>query len=410
MSNAPISAAEILQRANQLHERIRTWRRDIHRHPELSFTEHRTAGLVNSTLIDLSIDTDTEVAKTGVVGHIRGGDGPVVGLRADMDALPIQEASGVEFDSTNPGIMHACGHDAHTAMLLGAATILQDLADQGRLPGGVRLFFQPSEETQDAEGKSGGERMADEGVMEGVDAVFALHVNPFLDTGNVAIKAGISHATSDRFTIQITGSGGHAAQPHNAVDPILLAANVINAIQQVVSRRLNPTAAGVITVASIHGGTTNNVIPDTVTMLGTIRALTFADREFLRTELRKACSIVEPLGGRFSLDIVEGYPPLINAPEATAVMTDAASNLLGVDNVHPAQVVMGVEDFSYLAQRAPGCMVRVGVHDPAWGDNYYPVHRADFRMDENALPIGAAALATVALEWMAQNRDGEAVG
>ncbi len=176
-----ISREEILDRAHALQEQIRTWRRTIHRYPELTFDEHRTAAFVNATLIDMGVPTETEVAKTGVVGHIKGGTGPVVGLRADMDALPIDEINGTEFDSTRPGIMHACGHDAHTAILLGAATILKDLADQGRLPGSVRLLFQPSEEAQDDENKSGGMRMVEEGALDGLDAVFGLHVNPTLD-------------------------------------------------------------------------------------------------------------------------------------------------------------------------------------------------------------------------------------
>jgi amidohydrolase len=289
-------------------------------------------------------------------------------------------------------------------MLLGAATILKEFADAGRLPGSVRLLFQPSEETQDAEGKSGGLRMAEEGVMTGVDAVFSIHVNPFLDTGHAAVQAGVTHAASDKFEITITGSGGHAAQPHRSRDPIVLAATVINAVQQIVSRRLDPTAAGVITIGSIHGGTTYNVIPDAVSMSGTIRALTLEDRAFLRAELRNACRVVEALGGRFELEIIEGYPPLINAPEAATTMADAMTQLMGADHVHTGKPGMGAEDFSYMAQAAPGCMVRLGVHDPAWGDSYYPVHRADFRLDEAALPIGAAALATAAVEWMRKGR------
>lgn len=404
MANQPVTPQEILARANQLHERIRTWRRDIHRHPEISFTEHRTAGLVNSTLVDLKIETETEVAKTGVVGTVRGGDGPTVGLRADMDALPIQEINGTDFDSVNDGLMHACGHDSHTAMLLGAATILQELASQGRLPGTVRLFFQPSEEAQDDEGKSGGMRMVEEGALDGVDAVFGIHVNSFVDTGYVALTEGISLAAADKFEITITGSGGHAAQPHKALDPIVLTANVINAVQQIISRRLDPLSSGVITIGTIHGGTVNNVIPGSVTMTGTIRALTLEDRETLRAELRKACAIVEPLGGRAEVTIHPGYPPLDNAPEAVATMSGAVAGLVGADRVQNSGPIMAAEDFSYMAQKAPGCMLGLGVHDPAWGDNYYPVHRADFRMDENALPLGAAALAMAAVEWMEKKK------
>jgi amidohydrolase len=398
---APVTPEEILQRAQGLHEVIRTWRREIHRYPELTFTEQRTAGLVNAVLTDLGVPTETEVAKTGVVGHIHGGEGVTVALRADMDALPIQEVNGTEFDSTRPGIMHACGHDAHTAMLLGAATILKQLADEGRLQGSIRLLFQPSEEAQDREGKSGGMRMVEEGALQGVDAVFGLHVDAQHDVGRVATRSGPMMAAADMFKLVIRGSGGHAARPQSTVDPIALSAHVINAVQQVVSRRLNPTEPGVITIGTIHGGTVNNVIPDTVEMTGTIRSFSPAARQLLRDELAKAVRVVEPLGGTAALKIYPGYPPVVNDDAATAVMFDAMRNLLGEDNVVQSDLIMGAEDFAYLAQQAPGCFLRLGVHHPDWAE-YYPVHRADFRMDEDALPLGSAALVTTALAWMEQ--------
>ena len=400
----PVSYAELLERAKGLHEQIRSWRREIHRYPELTFTEQRTASLVNATLADLGIPTETEVAKTGVVGHVKGSDGPVVGLRADMDALPITEINTTDFNSTRPGIMHACGHDAHTAMLLGAATILKQLADEQRLPGSIRLLFQPSEEAQDEEGKSGGMRMVEEGALQGLDAVFGLHVDASHNVGVVSTREGPMMAAADRFRVVIHGSGGHAARPQATVDPIVLSAHVINAIQHVVSRRLNPLEPGVITIGTINGGTVENVIPDTVTLTGTIRSFTPEARETLHKELEKACRIVEPLGGSIEFEINWGYPPTSNSPEATAVAVDALSELLGEENVKLADQGMGAEDFSFMAQTAPGCFIRLGVHDPAWGDRVYNVHRADFRMDEDALPIGAAALAAVALNWMNQKR------
>jgi amidohydrolase len=398
-----VSHKELLNQAQQMREQIRAWRREIHRYPELTFTEHRTAGLVNATLVGLGIPTETEVAKTGVVGHISGGAGPVVGLRADMDALPIQEVNGSEFDSTRPGMMHACGHDAHTAILMGAATILKGLADQGRLPGSVRLLFQPSEEAQDSEGKSGGMRMVEEGALKGLDAVFMLHVDPTCEVGKVATRHGPMMAAADKFSLVIRGSGGHAARPQITIDPIALSAHVIHAIQQVISRRLNPLDAGVITIGTINGGTVENVIPDQVVMTGTIRSFTPQSRELLHAELRRACSIVEPLGGKAELTIDSGYPPTINTPEATDVMIDAMQKLLGPDKVQEADQSMGAEDFGYMAREVPGCILRLGVHNPGW-DQMYPVHRADFRIDEDALPIGAAALAAVALAWMQTKR------
>jgi amidohydrolase len=394
-----LSAAEILDRAKAIHEQIRGWRREIHRYPELTFTEQRTAGLVNATLVDLGIATETEVAKTGVVGHIRGGDGPLVGLRADMDALPIQEINGADFDSTRPGIMHACGHDAHTAMLLGAATVLKGLADEGRLPGSVRLLFQPSEEAQDDEGKSGGMRMVEEGALAGVDAVFGLHVDAFHDVGHVSTRPGALLAAADKFKLVVRGSGGHAARPQSTVDPIALSAHVIHAVQQVVSRRLDPTEPGVITIGTIHGGTVNNVIPDEVVMTGTIRSFSPEARTVLHAELMRAASIVEPLGGKAEVTIYPGYPATVNDAEATDVMMGTMRELLGEEQVHTSEMIMGAEDFSYMAQAAPGSFLFLGVHSPQWQE-FYPVHRADFRLDEEALPIGTAALVTTALRWM----------
>jgi amidohydrolase len=204
----------------------------------------------------------------------------------------------------------------------------------------------------------------------------------------------------------VRGAGGHAARPHTTVDPIVLAAHVIQAIHQVVSRRLNPLEAGVITIGSIHGGTADNIIPDEVKLVGTIRSFTAESRELLHRELRRACGVAEALGGSFELTIQRGYPPTINSPEATAVAWSALESLVGPDRLKVAEQGMGAEDFSFMAQAAPGCFVRVGVHSPAWGEKIYGLHRADFQMDEEALPYGAAALAAVALAWMEQKRDG----
>jgi amidohydrolase len=347
----------------------------------------------------MGIDVETEVAKTGVVGHIRGADGPIIGLRADMDALPIQEINGTDFDSTRPGIMHACGHDAHTAILLGAATILKALADEGRLPGSIRLLFQPSEEAADEDGNSGGMLMVDEGALSGLDAVFGLHVSPVTDVGKVATRSGPITAAADEFRVKVIGVGGHAARPQVAIDPIVLSAQAIMAIQQIVSRRLDALQAGVVTIGMIHGGTAENVIPDTVEMVGTLRSFTPETRILLRKELERACGVIAALGGSYELTIREGYPPTVNSVEATEVMQAATRELFGEENVEVADLSMGAEDFSYMAQEAPGCFLRLGTHNPSW-DRRYMVHRADFRIDEDALPVGAASLAAAAIKWM----------
>ncbi len=405
MSTTSITPTEIFERAKGIHEKVRAWRREIHRHPELAFQEHRTGGLVNSALIDLGVKTETEVAKTGIVGHIQGGSGPLVGLRADMDALPIQEINGSDFDSTNPGVMHACGHDSHTAMLLGAATILKGFADEGRLPGNVRLFFQPSEESQDEEGKSGGRRMVEEGVVGGVDALFGIHVGPGLPVGHVSTRSGPLLAAADRFRVELIGSGGHGAAPHQTNDPILLASYVISAIHHIIGRRINPLDAGVITIGRIHGGTADNIIPGSVTLSGTIRSMTQTVRDQLHEELRRACAIVDGLGGRFELQIFAGYPPTVCAEEAVDVMMSATKALFGEEKVHVAEPIMAAEDFSYMLQQAPGCMIQLGVHNPTWEEPVYPVHRADFRMDEDALPVGVAALVASAVQWMQAHQE-----
>ncbi len=401
MQPTPVSPQEIVAQAQALFPQIRQWRRQIHQYPELGFTETRTAGLISKTLANLGIEFETEVAKTGVVGVIRGGNGPTVGLRADIDALPITEQNGTEFDSTRPGLMHACGHDAHTAMLLGAAAILKTLADAGQLPGTVRLLFQPSEENQDEAGKSGGMRMVEEGALNGLAAVFGLHVDANLTTGTVATRPGPMMASADTFEIKLFGAAAHAARPHQGLDTITLAAHVIQAVQQIVSRRLNPVDEGVVTIGTIHGGVKENIIADTVVMTGTTRSFTPATRQFLLDELRRACRIIEPLGGRFELNVLPGYPPLANDPVAYQVMTGALRQLLGDEQVLEAPKMMAAEDFGIMLQAAPGCFLRLGVHHPAWTEHYF-VHTPTFRLDEAALPVGSAALVTTALQWMRQ--------
>ncbi|MDM8529124.1 amidohydrolase [Anaerolineales bacterium HSG24] len=395
----PITNREVMQRAEILHEKMRTWRRTIHRYPELGFNETRTANLIYNELINLDIETETGIAKTGVIGQIYGHDGPTVGLRADMDALPIQEQNGTDFDSLYPGLMHACGHDVHTAILLGAGTILQEFATQGRLPGSVRLLFQPSEENQDEEGKSGGMRMVGEGALNGLDAIFALHVDPTREVGMVATRSGTMMASVDTFLIELYGQGGHAAHPHRTIDTIALSAQVIQAIHQIVSRRLNPVDSGVITIGTIQGGRKENIMADNVTMAGTIRALKPQSRQLLRDELRRACQLIELFGGRYELHLKAGYPAAVNHPQAYQVMMSALSDLLGSGQIATAAQSMGAEDFAVMAQEVPGCFMRLGTHNPTW-ERQYHLHTPTFRVDEDALPIGAAALVATALGWM----------
>ena len=396
--NKPITSQEIMEKATALQPLVSGWRRTIHRNPELSYTEVNTARLVNTVLHELGIETETGVAKTGVVGHIEG-DGPTVGLRADMDALPIQEENKTDFDSQYAGIMHACGHDAHTAVLMGAATLLKGFAAEGRLPGSIRLLFQPSEEDRDDEGKSGGKRMVEEGAVNGLDAIFGLHVDPALTVGTVGTRPGPMMAAGDSVEIVIHGAGGHGARPQMANDPLVLSAHLLLVIQDIVSRRLDPFAAGVISLTTIHGGSANNVIPDTVTMTGTIRSMTLESRQLLHNEVRRACGIVDALGGNVDLSINTGYPPTVNDPHATDVAVKAVQDVIGSDNVFEISPTMASEDFSFMQQQVPGCYLRLGVRNPNW-DRIYPVHTSTFRIDEDALRIGVASLVATTIEWM----------
>ena len=396
-----MTSSDIFKRASDIHEDIRTWRRTIHKQPELSFTENQTSQVVQDVLKDLGVEYQANVAKTGVVATIPGTDGANVGLRADMDALPIQEENGTDFDSERPGIMHACGHDAHTAMLLGAATVLKGMADEGQLPGTVRLLFQPSEEAWDDEGKSGGRRMVEEGALDALDAVFGLHVDSREPTGVIATREGPLLSAVDDFKLELTGAGGHAAHPHKTTDVIAMSGLIINAIHQVVSRRLNPTESGVISITTINGGHASNVIDTNLTMRGTIRSLSAEGRQTLHAELKRACDIAKVMGGDYKLSINTGYPVTENDPEATATVFRALNKLVGEKHTRIAPISMGAEDFSYMAQSVPGCFMMLGVKHPNWQQEY-PVHTPTFRLDEDALPLGTAALVGSALEWMSR--------
>ncbi len=389
----------LLDQAKSIHQDIRNWRRTIHQYPELGYTEKRTGQLVQKTLKSLNIPFKASVAKTGIVAEIKGGKGPTVGLRADMDALPIQEENGTDFDSKHAGIMHACGHDAHTSMLLGAANILKKLASQDKLPGNIRLLFQPSEEGWDSEGKSGGKRMVEEGLLKNVDAVFGLHVDPFLELGNVSTRTGPLLAGVDDIKLTITGKGGHAAAPHKTQDIVALSGLVLNAIHHIVSRHIDPVAQGLITITTIHAGHASNVIDTNIHMTGTIRSFDPQVRKTLHQELRNAVSIVKNLGADYKLEIGTGYPPTVNDAHATNVSIKALEAMLGKKHVKEAPMIMGAEDFSYMAQAVPGCFMMLGVKNPKW-KQAYPVHTPTFRMDEDALTIGTAMLSASALEWL----------
>lgn len=387
----------VLERARSMADQLVAWRRTIHQHPELGLQEHHTAQLVAETLDKLGIRVQTGVGKTGVVGRLGEGP-PVIALRADMDALPIQEANDVPYASKVPGVMHACGHDGHVAALLGAATLLAESPPEH---GEIRFLFQPLEEGQDEHGKSGAMYMVEDGAMDGVDAIVALHVWADDPAGTVAFSPGPQMAAANAWNATIRGRGGHGASPHHTVDPIVLSAQVIMALQTIVSRRLRPIDPGVVTVGTIHGGTKGNIIPETVELSGTIRSFSQEVFELIVHEMERAFEIVRTLGGDFTLTVKDGFPAAINNPTLTELVRQVAISLLGPQAVRPAEPDMGAEDFSILAQHAPGCYIRLGGGFP--GQPLRRHHDPNFDFDDRtALPIGAALLAEVALTYLRQ--------
>jgi len=391
-----IEPAEIKTRVKGIKEQITQWRREIHQNPELGFQEMKTSALVTKVLQELGLEVK-RVAQTGVVGLLKGAQpGKTIALRADMDALPIQEESGLSFASCCPGVMHACGHDAHTAMLLGAANVLAGLRD--KLTGQVKFIFQPCEE-----GPPGGaEPMVAEGVMENprVDTVVGLHVVPHLPSGFVGIKAGPVMAAADGFELTVLGKGGHGATPHLTVDPIVIAAELVLALQAIPSRRVDPLEPIVITVGQINGGQASNIIPEKVYLRGTIRTLS----ETLRIRAPKLIEqtvrgVVEAHGASYEMNYQPGYPVVINHDKAVNLVREAARRVLGKDMVLDiSRPTMGGEDFAYYAQKAPGCFFFLGVARP--GEPVYPWHHPKFNLDEEALPAGVAVMCQTAVDFL----------
>ena len=380
----------MLERARALQDQIVAWRREVHMHPELGFKEHRTAGLVADAVRAMGLSVATDVAKTGVVGCLGAGR-PAVGIRADMDALPLQEANDVPYASQTPGVMHACGHDAHVGILLGVARLLSEMTD--RPAGQIRFLFQPCEEGWDPEGKSGAMRMVEEGALAGLDAVIALHVNTKIPAGKVEVRSGDAMAAVDSFNATLTGAGCHGAYPHLGVDPIFILAQVINAIHGVRARRINPVRPAVISIGAVHAGEAPNVIPDAVRLNGTLRSYDDETRERLIEELERALGVARALGGDYQLEIERGYPATYNDPEVAATMRQVTEEMLGAEGLYPPEPAMGAEDFSYMAREAPGAMFMLGAKI---GQEERPHHSPVFDVDESVLYIGAAVLAETA--------------
>ncbi|MEW6716209.1 MAG: M20 family metallopeptidase [Chloroflexota bacterium] len=382
----------MLERAREIYPQLVEWRRDIHMYPELGFEEVRTSAKVADTLERSGYRVRRGVGRTGVVAE--KGSGPrVFAIRADMDALPIQEANEVPYASRKPGVMHACGHDAHTAMALGAATLLAE----EEFTGCVRFLFQPAEEMQDEEGLSGAPAMIRDGAMQDVNMVIALHVDAVTPVGTIRIESGPASGGVDSFFGRVIGKGGHGAKPHEVIDPFYITAHVILALNGIVSRRLHPFDPAVVSIGAVHGGNAENVIPRQVDIAGTIRFTEPKVQKQLHAEIKRAFELARTLGGNYELNFDIGNPPMINHPKAVEVIKMAALELLGPEHVLPPIRELGAEDFGCFSEVAPGAMFILGTLIE--GDQRIG-HNPHFDINESALPVGTAVLAESALRFL----------
>ncbi len=389
----------MLDKARAMAQELTRLRRDIHRQPELAFQEHRTAALVADTLREIGgIRIRSGVGRTGVVGEIGQGDGPTIAIRADMDALPIQERTGADYESQNPGVMHACGHDAHTAMLLGAAHLLRQSQAEEPWQGKVRLLFQPAEESFDDQGVSGATAMIQDQALAGVDAVIALHIISHMPAGKLFFHDGPSMAAVDSFEAWIQGDGGHGAYPDKGSDPLFMLSAILPVMYGIPSRRIDPLRECVVSLGEIRGGAAPNVIPATVYLQGTIRSMDDGVRRKLWTEVEQALKVSQTLGGSYRFRLHQGYPSLINDPEANRWLRQTARDLAGDEAVVEGEFGMGAEDFAYMTRAARGAMFMLGGSRNDGTDRHH--HTDIFDIDESVMPLGAAVLAETARRFV----------
>ena len=373
----------IKKEIQKISEHIYSYRRDFHQYPELSFQEYRTAETISKHLESFGIEHRTEVGKTGVVGEIVFGDGPTIALRADMDALPIQEVGDLKYKSKNEGVMHACGHDGHMAILLGAANALSK--NKKLKKGKVRFIFQPAEE-----GAGGARYMIKDGCLDQVDEIYGLHLWNYQPVGEIGVKNGPIMAAADMFDIIIKGKGGHGATPQGTVDAIVVASNLITMLQTIVSRNTNPLDNTVVTIGEINGGQNFNVIADEVRLTGTTRAYTENNRNMIKKRMQ---NIIDGVSKSFGAEIVlkykEGYPPTVNHEDPAKLVLEASSMVVGKGAGYP-YLSMGGEDFSYYLQKVPGCFFFVGSAPDKNNILSTPHHCSHFDIDERSLLIGAS--------------------
>ena len=387
--------SEIASQSKEIHQWIIEKRRTIHRHPELMYEEFETSKLVQNTLKELKIPYKKDIAITGVVGTIGNGNGPCIALRADMDALPIHEETDIDFKSEIDGKMHACGHDCHTAMLLGAARVLKE--NEHKINGTIKLIFQPAEE-----GGAGGKMMREQGVLldPKVQQIFALHVAGTIPVGTLASREGTLLAATSSIKILVKGKGGHAAAPHNTNDPVVTGSKIVVELQTLVSRELNPLEPGVISITMANAGSAFNVIPSTMELQGTIRSLTIEGVSNLQTRVKEVAQSIAK-ANRCEAEVSfpgNDYPPTINDAGCWQLGKSAAKEILGEENlIEMPDPIMGGEDFAYYTEEVPGCFSFLGVGNPDI-DAVYDVHHPMFKVDEKALSLGTAIHVNTALK------------
>ena len=397
-----MQTSKIISEAKEIQSWIVEKRRIIHRHPELMYEEFETSKLVQKTLSDLDITFEKDIAITGVVGIVGNGNGPCVALRADMDALPIHEETDIDFKSNIDGKMHACGHDCHTAMLLGAARLLKE--NEEEIDGTIKLIFQPAEE-----GGAGGKMMREQGVLQNpkVEQIYALHVAGTMPMGTLASREGTLLAGTSTVKIIVKGNGGHAAAPHHTIDPVVTGSKIIVELQTIISRELSPLESGVISITMTKAGNACNVIPSTMELEGTIRSLTLEGILKLQTRVKEVAESIA-IANRCKAEVTfpgNDYPPTINDAECWNLGKSAAIEILGDAQVAEMGPIMGGEDFAYYTQEIPGCFSFLGVGNTEI-DAVYDVHHPMFKVDEEALPLGVAIHVNSALKALKSLREG----
>lgn len=384
-------AADIERHVAAIEPHLIAVRRDIHAHPEIGFETVRTAELVARELERIGLAPQRGVGRAGVVAEIAGGaPGPRLLIRADMDALPMQERTGLSFASTIPGKMHACGHDLHTATLLGVASVLKAMAPQ--LRGSVRLVFQPAEETVE----SGAAAMVADGAADGAAIALAFHNRPEMPVGRFGYVRGASTASSDEFDVIVRGKSGHAARPHSALDPIVAASAMIMQLQTAISRVMDPTRSAVLTIGHIQGGSTHNIIPDSCLLQGTVRCRSPESRDTMEAAFRRICEgVAASMGVTCEIDYKRGAPALINDDGVVDAVIASLSAQFGTERIDQLEGRFGAEDFSYFSERIPSCQLLVGSSQPGRDDR---VHNSDYQPDERCIGLGVAALSRTALD------------